>query len=91
MKTTNLKQELLCDIQRHLSSLQCICDSYVAEYIATLKEKIHFLKNEVMFLRKDLIEKKDLIKSVFQNYFNSTLNLKDLQIKVTMAITAPIT
>ena len=91
MKTTNLKQELLCDIQRHLSSLQCICDSYAAEYIATLKEKIHFLKKEVMFLRKDLIEKKDLIKSVFQNYFNSTLNLKDLQIKVTMAITAPIT
>ena len=47
--TTNLKQELLCKIQRHFSSLQCSRDSYVGEYIATLKEQIDFLKNEVFF------------------------------------------
>ena len=47
--TTNLKHELLCEIQRHYSSLQCSCDSYLGEYIPTLKEQIDFLKNEVFF------------------------------------------
>ena len=48
--TTNLKQELLCEIQRYFSSLlQCSRDRYVGEYIATLKELIDFLKNEFFF------------------------------------------
>lgn len=42
-------------MQRYFSLLQGICDSYVREYIATLKE---LLKNEVSFLRRDLNEKK---------------------------------
>ena len=45
--TKNLKQELLCEIQRHFSSLQCSRDSYVGEYMATLKEQIDCFKNEV--------------------------------------------
>ena len=47
--TTSLKQELLCEIQCHFSSLECSRDNYVGEYIATLKEQIDFLKNEVFF------------------------------------------
>ena len=61
--TTNLKQELLCEIQRHFSSLQYSRASYVAESIA----QIDFLKNEVFFLTKYLSEKNELIKSFFQN------------------------
>ena len=53
--TKNLKKELFCETQRYFSLSQGICDSYVREYIATLKE---FLKNEVSFLRRDLNEKK---------------------------------
>ena len=50
------------------SSLQCSRGSYVGEYIATLKEQTDFLKNEVFFffLRKDLSEKTELIKSYFR-------------------------
>ena len=44
---TNLKQELLCEMQRHFLSLQCSRDSYAGEYIATLKEQLDFLKNQV--------------------------------------------
>ena len=43
--TTNLKQELLCEIQRHFSSLQYSRERYVGESIA----QIDFLKNEVFF------------------------------------------
>ena len=42
----------------------------MGKYIATLKEHIYFLKNDVVFLRKDLSEKSELIKSVFQNCLN---------------------
>ena len=66
---------MLCEIQRHFSSLQCSRDNYVGEYIATLKEQIDFLQNEVFLLRKDLSEKNELIKSVFQNYVNPAFNL----------------
>ena len=59
--TTNLTQELLCEIQRHFSSLQYSRASYVAESIA----QIDFLKSEVFFLTKYL--KNELIKSFFQN------------------------
>ena len=44
-----VKQELLCEMQRHFLSLQCSRDSYVGEYIATLKEQLDFLKNQVVF------------------------------------------
>ena len=70
--TTNLKQKLLCEIQRHFSSLQYSRASYVAESIA----QIDFLKNEVFFLTKYLSEKNELIKSFFQNYLNPAFNLK---------------
>ena len=50
--TTNLKEELLCEMQHHFSSLQCSRDSCMGEYIATLKEQIDFLKNEVFFREK---------------------------------------
>ena len=56
--TTNLKQALLFEIQHHFSSLQCSRDSYVGEYIATLKEQIDFLKNEVFFFEKRSQRKK---------------------------------
>ena len=58
--TTNLKQELLCEIQRHFSSLQYSHESYVGESIA----QIDFLKNEVFLLTKYFSEKNELIKSV---------------------------
>ena len=48
----------------------------MGKYITTLKEQIDFLKNEVFFLRKDLSEKNELIKSVFQNYLNPAFNLQ---------------
>ena len=74
--TASLKQELLHEIQRPFSSSQCSRNSYVGEYIATSKEQTDFLKNEEIFLRKDLSDKNELIKSVFQNYFNSEFNLQ---------------
>ena len=37
--------------------LQCSRDSFMVEYTATLKEQIDFLKNEVIFVRKDLSKK----------------------------------
>ena len=40
---------MLCEVQRHFSSLQSWCDSYVGEFIATLKKQIDFLKDEVFF------------------------------------------
>ena len=52
--TTNLKQELLCEIQRHFSSLQYSRESYVGESIA----QIDFLKNEVFFFNKIFQRKK---------------------------------
>ena len=52
--TTNLTQELLCEIQRHFSSLQYSRASYVAESIA----QIDFLKNEVFFFNKIFQRKK---------------------------------
>ena len=40
---------MLCEIQRHFTSLQSSRDSYVGEFIATLKKQIDFLKDEVFF------------------------------------------
>ena len=48
----------------------------MGEYIATLKKQIDFLQKEVIFLRKDLSEKNELIKSIFQNYLKPALNLQ---------------
>ena len=69
--TTNLKQELLCEIQRHFSSLQYSRESYVGEPIA----QIDFLKNEVFFLTKYFSEKNELIKSVWM-FHCRTMNNK---------------
>ena len=49
---------MLCEIQRHFSSLQSSRDSYVGEFIATLKKQIDFLKDESFFERKKISAKK---------------------------------
>ena len=41
-------------------------DNYMEEYIAILQKQNDFLKNEGKFLRKDLNQKRKLLKSLLQ-------------------------
>ena len=56
---------MLCEIQRHFSSLQSSRDSYVGEFIATLKKQIDFLKDEVFFWKRRSQRKKSTNKFSF--------------------------
>ena len=57
-----LKQDLSEEIKRYISSLEKNCNkSYIDQYITSLKDQISGLKSEVIFLRKELFNKNELV------------------------------
>ena len=57
-----LKQDLPDEIKRYISSLEKSYNkSYIEEYIIILKDQISRLRSEVIFLRKELNNKNELV------------------------------
>ena len=55
-----LKQELLTEVKQHINNIQN--NNYLGDYIKSLHDQIESLKNEVLFLRKELSGKNETIK-----------------------------
>ena len=57
-----LKQDLSEEIKQCISSSEKNCNkSYIDQYITSLKDQISGLKSEVIFLRKELFNKNELV------------------------------
>ena len=70
-----LKQDLSQIIKRYILSLEKICsESYVDEYIASLKDQISGLKTEVIFLKKELNNKNELVTLFIAAKSHSNIN-----------------
>ena len=69
------KQDLSEKIKRYISSLEKSCKkSYIDEYITSLKDQISGLKSEVIFLRKELNNKNELVTFLTAAKSSSNIN-----------------
>ena len=73
LPTNHLKQDLLREIKRFISSLQQHNKiHYIDEYIKAIQDQFASLKSEVMFLRGELKEKNAFIEQLNSNNNNNS-------------------